>query len=115
MKTRTILAVASVALLAACQHSERVSATTPTGSTTAVVAPVPGTIAVTPGAVVATPGVVAAPGAVAVAGSSTAIPIGSAKFGVTSDCNAASGGTVQGRTSATTMLDCAKLGGSTIR
>jgi hypothetical protein len=114
MHTRIIFALASVALLGACSHAERVSATTPTGSTTvmapAVVAPAPGTVAVAPGGVVATPGVVAVSGS-----SAAAVPIGSAKYGVTSDCNAAAGGTAQGRTSATTMLDCGKLGTSAIR
>jgi hypothetical protein len=33
-------------------------------------------------------------------------------FGVTSDCNAASGGTVSGRTSTTTALDCAPVPGA---
>jgi len=88
MNSRILLALAPAVLLAACAADRPAS--------TASVAP-------PPGAVVAVP-----PGTAVTTTTSTvaAIPIGSPKFGATADCNAASGGTVQGRTSATTMLDC---------
>jgi len=95
MNTRILLALVPAALVAACAMDQ------PTR--TASVAPAPGAVVAPPGAVVAVP-----PGTAVTTPASTvaAIPIGSPKFGVTADCNASSGGTVQGRTSATTMLDC---------
>jgi hypothetical protein len=111
LNTRTLLAAVSLSLLAACSHSERMSAQPATTTSAAVAVPTsPSTAVVVPGTSVST----VTPGAVS--GSSlAAAPIGSAKFGVTTDCNAASGGTVQGRTSATTMLDCGVLGASAKR
>jgi hypothetical protein len=111
LNTRTLLAAVSLAVLAACSHSERMSAqpaTTTSGaiavpSTSSTMVPVPGTAMAT-----VTPG--------AVSGSSlSATPIGSPKFGVTTDCNGAAGSTAQGRTSATSMLDCGTLGASPMR
>jgi len=95
MNSRILLALAPAVLLAACAADRPAS--------TASVAPAPGAVVAPPGAVVAVP-----PGTAVTTTTSTvaAIPIGSPKFGATADCNAASGGTVQGRTSATTMLDC---------
>jgi len=127
-KTPTILAVAAAALLAACSNSERVTTNRPASTVTApsatvitpapsatVVTPAPSATVITPapGAAIVTPGAAVTP--VAVSGSSLAVPIGSSKFGFTSDCNEVAGGTVQGRTSATTMLDCAPLGRSMVR
>src|SRR4051812_39338905 len=83
MKTRMMFCVTAAILLAACSSDRPASTAAPATA----------------------PAIVAMPAGTAVAVS--AIPIGSPKFGVTSDCNAMSGGTVQGRTSATSMLDCA--------
>jgi len=85
MKTRAVLGFTLASLLAACSSGPPAS--------TAAAPPAAPIVAVAPGT------------AVPVA----AIPIGSPKFGVTSDCNAMSGGTVQGRTSAISMLDCAPI------
>src|SRR4051812_20996927 len=112
LNTRLLLAAVSLSVLAACSHSERVSSRPATTTSAAVAVPTttPSTAVVVPGTAVAT----VTPGAVS--GSSlAATPIGSPKFGVTTDCNGASGGTVQGRTSATTMLDCAKAGTTMVR
>jgi len=84
MKTRAVLCLIVASLLAACSSGPPASTAAPPAYP--IVAMAPGT-------------------AVPVA----AIPIGSSKFGVTSDCNAMSGGTVQGRTSAMSMLDCAPV------
>jgi hypothetical protein len=111
LNTRTLLAAVSLAALAACSHSERMSAQPATTTSAAVAVPTtPTTAVIVPGTSMST----VTPGAVS--GSSlAATPIGSPKFGVTTDCNGASGGTVQGRTSATTMLDCGALGASPMR
>ena len=111
LDTRTLLAAFSLAALAACSHSERMTAQPATTTSGAVVVPTtPTTGVVVPGAAVST--VTPAD----VSGSSlAAMPIGSPKFGVTTDCNGVSGGTAQGRTSATSMLDCGRLGASPLR
>jgi outer membrane protein OmpA-like peptidoglycan-associated protein len=91
MKTRIMLGLTAATLLAACSS----------GRSASTAAPAPAVATSTPAPVVAAPA--GTPLSVA------AIPIGSPKFGATTDCNAMSGATAQGRTSATSMLDCAPL------
>jgi outer membrane protein OmpA-like peptidoglycan-associated protein len=92
MSTRAVFGLTAATLLAACSGGP---------APTAAPAPAPAVAAARAPAIAGAPNTAVslvafpAPGA-----------IGSPKFGVTSDCNAMSGGTVQGRTSATTMLDC---------
>jgi outer membrane protein OmpA-like peptidoglycan-associated protein len=86
MNTRAMLGLTAAALLGACSSLGPAPTAAPAPAMYAAPTVAPGT-----------------PVAVA------AVPIGSSKYGVTEDCNAMSGGTAQGRTSATSMLDCGKI------
>lgn len=97
MKTRTMLGLTAATLLAACSSGRP-------APTAATPAPAPAAVAMADSTAYAPP--TAPPGTLIPV---SAVPIGSSKYGVTEDCNLMSGATAQGRTSATSMLDCARI------